>query len=171
MSDSLSVSFRYTKEDILNVVIETLGFDVLRCWLLLLLIIFFVFAGVYCFWIKLHVLTIVFAFVAISIVPVYITIAYLSLALVLKVLTDCVYTLEKNQLIAGSNLGFQYFKFSDIDRVIMTKPILFIYVTKKNAYFIPIRAFSSEEKANKFITELKYGIEVAKKEEEEIRDL
>lgn len=171
MSDSLSVSFRYTKEDILNVVIESLGFDVLRCWLLLLSIIFFVFAGVYCFWIKLHVLTIVFAFVAISIVPVYITIAYLSLALALKVLTDCVYTLEKNQLIAGSNLGFQYFKFNDIDRVVLTKPILFIYVTKKNAYFIPIRAFSTEEKANNFITELQYGIEVAKKEEEEIQNL
>ena len=53
----------------------------------------------------------------------------------------------------------------------MTKPILFIYVTKKNAYFIPIRAFNSNEKANKFITELNYGIEIAKKEANEIDKL
>ena len=114
---------------------------------------------------------ILFIVVAILFVPVYIFIAYLNLSSALRVLPDCVYTIEKNQLIAGSNLGFQYFDFKNIDRVVMTKPILFIYVTKKNAYFIPIRAFNSDEKANKFITALNYGIEVAKREIEEVDNL
>jgi len=171
MSDSLSVSFKYTREDILNVVIESLGFDIKKCWLMLLLIILLLLAGAYFLFTKLFIVSILFIVSAVLVVPVYIFIAYVNLASALKILTDCVYTLEDNQLIAGSNLGFNYFKFRDIDRIVMTKPILFIYVTKKNAYFIPIRAFSSEEKANKFITELQYGIEVAKKEDEEIRDL
>lgn len=171
MSDSLSVSFKYTREDILNVVIESLGFDIKKCWLLLFSVLLLILTGVYFLFIKLFIVGILFILTAFCIVPAYIFIAYVNLASALKILTDCVYTLENNQLIAGSNLGFNYFKFRDIDRIVMTKPILFIYVTKKNAYFIPIRAFSSEEKANKFITELQYGIEVAKKEDEEIRDL
>ena len=171
MTDSLSVSFQYTREDILNVVVESLGFDVAKCWFMLLVIAFFVFTSLYFLFVKSFILSILFICAAIIIVPIYIVIAYLNLASALKVLTDCVYTIEQNQLIAGSNLGFQYFNFEDIDRIVMTKPILFIYVTKKNAYFIPIRAFNSEEKANKFITELQYGIEVAKKEETEIQEL
>lgn len=171
MADSLSVSFQYTREDILNVVIESLGFDLKKCWLMLLALVLLVsFAG-YFLWIKLFMVAILFIVVAILFVPVYIFIAYLNLSSALRVLTDCVYTIEKNQLIAGSNLGFQYFDFKNIDRVVMTKPILFIYVTKKNAYFIPIRAFNSDEKANKFITALNYGIEVAKREIEEVDNL
>ena len=171
MADSLSVSFRYTKEDILNVVIESLGFDIKRCWLMLFGILLLLCVAGYFVLIKVYMVTILFVLFALAFVPVYIFIAYMNLSSALRVLTDCVYTIEKNQLIAGSNLGFQYFDFKDIDRVVMTKPILFIYVTKKNAYFIPIRAFNSNEKANKFITELNYGIEIAKKEANEIDKL
>lgn len=171
MADSLSVSFKYTKEDILNVVIESLGFDVKRCWLMLLGILLLLVVAGYFVVIKVYMVTILFVLFALAFVPVYIFIAYLNLASALGVLTDCVYTIEKNQLIAGSNLGFQYFDFKNIDRIVLTKPILFVYVTKKNAYFIPIRAFSSEEKANKFITELKCGVEIAKKEADEVDKL
>ena len=162
---------KYTREDILNVVVESLSFDIAKCWIMLCIIIFTVILGIYFLLSKMFLIACLLIFTAIMIVPVYIIVAYLNLASALKVLTDCVYTIEQNQLIAGSNLDFHYFKFKDIDRIVMTKPILFIYVTKKNAYFIPIRAFSSEEKANKFITELQYGIEVAKKEETEVQDL
>ena len=171
MTDSLSVSFKYTKEDILNVVIESLGFDVKKCWGMLGIITCLIIFGIYFLWTKLFILATLFIVSAFMFVPVYLIIAYLNLASALKVLTDCVYTLEDNQLIAGSNLSFNYFNFKDIDRIVLTKPIIFIYVTKKNAYFIPVRAFSSEEKANKFITKLQYEIEVAKKEESEIEDL
>ncbi|MBR1907505.1 hypothetical protein IJ818_01035 [bacterium] len=171
MADSLSVSFQYTKEDILNVAIESLGFDIAKCWLILITAVIFFCLGVYFLWIKLYIAAIILIFAAILFVPIYIFIAYLNLSTALKVLTDCVYTIEKKQLIAGSNLGFQYFDLKDIDRVVLTKPVIFIYVTKKNAYFIPIRAFNSEEKANKFITELQYGIETAKKEAAEIENL
>ena len=61
--------------------------------------------------VKTFILSILFICAAIIIVPIYIVIAYLNLASALKVLTDCVYTIEQNQLIAGSNLGFQYFNF------------------------------------------------------------
>lgn len=171
MADSLSVSFRYTKEDILNVVIESLGFDVKKCWLMFLTILILLGLGGYFIWINLYAVAIGVIAISLLFVPIYLCIAYLNLSSALKILTDCVYTIEKKQLIAGSNLGFQYFDFKNIDRVVMTKPVLFIYVTKKNAYFIPIRAFNSEEKANKFITELKYGIELAKKEAKEIEKL
>jgi len=171
MTDSLSVSFKYTREDILNVVIESLGFDIKRCWSILILMLLAIIASIYCILIKLYIFAGLLIFIALLFVPVYIVIAYLNLASALKILTDCVYTIEDNQLIAGSNLGFQYFNLKDIDKVVLTKPIIFIYVSKKNAYFIPIRAFNSSEKANKFITELQYGIEVAKKEEREIQNL
>jgi len=171
MTDSFSVSFQYTKEDILNVTIESLGFDIAKCWLILIVSIGFFCLGGYFIWTKFYTIAIPFIFGAVLLAPAYIFIAYLNLYSALNVLTDCVYTLEKNQLIAGSNLGFQYFDYKDIDRIVLTKPIIFIYVTKKNAYFIPIRAFNSEDKANKFITELQYGIETAKKEEKEIENL
>ena len=171
MSDSLSVSFKYTREDVLNVVIESLGFDTAKCWLLFLFIILLVSVGIYFLITKLIIVGIMFIISALVVVPMYIFIAYVNLNSALKVLTDCVYTLENNQLIAGSNFGFQYFNFRDIDRIVLTKPVLFIYVTKRNAYFIPIRAFSSDEKANTFITKLQYEIEIAKKEDEEIRNL
>lgn len=171
MTDSLSVSFKYTREDILNIVVESLGFDIKKSWSMLISIVFLLIFGIYFLFTKLYILAIVFVIIAIMLVPVYLIIAYLNLASALKVLTDCVYTLEDNQLIAGSNLGFHYFNFKDIDRIVLTKPVVFIYVSKKNAYFIPVRAFSSEEKANQFITKLQYEIEIAKKEETEIENL
>ena len=60
MADSLSVSFRYTKEDILNVVIESLGFDIKRCWLMLFGILLLLCVAGYFVLIKVYMVTILF---------------------------------------------------------------------------------------------------------------
>ena len=59
----------------------------------------------------------------------------------------------------------------DVDSQEVADQIEMYLEEEKNAYFIPIRAFNSNEKANKFITELNYGIEIAKKEANEIDKL
>ena len=91
MADSLSVSFRYTKEDILNVVIESLGFDIKRCWLMLFGILLLLYVAGYFVLIKVYMVTILFVLFALAFVPVYIFIAYMNLSSALRVLkTSCV---------------------------------------------------------------------------------
>ena len=109
MADSLSVSFRYTKEDILNVVIESLGFDIKRCWLMLFGILLLLCVAGYFVLIKVYMVTILFVLFALAFVPVYIFIAYMNLSSALGVLTDCVYTIEKNQSLKEK--CYQHFSF------------------------------------------------------------
>ena len=86
MADSLSVSFRYTKEDILNVVIESLGFDIKRCWLMLFGILLLLCVAGYFVLIKVYIVTILFVLFALAFVPVTLSIWYPSSTAIVAVI-------------------------------------------------------------------------------------
>lgn len=155
MTNSHSVSFRYSKEDILNYVVETLALQKGKCFGILLLILALFVLAIAAFTVKFNIFGVLIIVIALLIVPVTIFLMFLNVLGTISHLTDCVFTVENNSLIIASNLGVEKYLVKDLFDIVATKTFILIYIYKKTAYGIPIRAFSDEEKASMFLNALK----------------
>lgn len=155
MTNSHTVSFRYSKEDVLNYVVETLGLARVKCTLMFLLIVTLLVLAIILYCMNLKILSVILLLVALFTVPATLFLMYLNVASTLSYLTDCVFTTEDDKLIIASNLGVETYLIKDLNNIVVTDTFILIYISKKVAFGVPIRAFSDRDKARAFISNLR----------------
>ncbi len=148
--EELTVSFQYTKQDIINFVLDSYSFEKVRCTLFLIFnLSAFIIGLIFLFSHKYHL---AFLFIGISIVafPIVLYASYRTACNSLKVITDVVCTIKDEGLSYMSNLGDNVIPYSDIYDVRVTEELIFVYVGKHSTFMIPKRAFKSLDKALDF---------------------
>ena len=148
--DDLSVSFQYTKQDIINFVLDSYSFEKVRCTLFLIFNISAFIIGVV--FLLSHKFPMGVLFIGVSIIafPIVLYASYITPTNSLKVITNVVCTLQEDGLSYMSNLGDNIVPYKDICDVKVTEELIFVYVGKNSTFIIPKRAFKSLDKALDF---------------------
>ena len=148
--DDLSVSFQYTKQDIINFVLDSYSFEKVRCTLFLIFNISAFIIGVV--FLLSHKFPMGVLFIGVSIIafPIVLYASYITATNSLKVITNVVCTLQEDGLSYTSNLGDNIVPYKDICDVKVTEELIFVYVGKNSTFIIPKRAFKSLDKALDF---------------------
>ncbi|MBR2525107.1 YcxB family protein [bacterium] len=148
--DDLSVSFQYTKQDIINFVLDSYSFEKVRCTLFLIFNISAFIIGVV--FLLSHKFPMGVLFIGVSIIafPIVLYASYITATNSLKVITNVVCTLQEDGLSYMSNLGDNIVPYKDICDVKVTEELIFVYVGKNSTFIIPKRAFKSLDKALDF---------------------
>ena len=148
--EELTVSFGYTKDDVMNFVLDSFSFEKVRCTLFLIFnITSFVIGTVFLFTGKIP-LGIIFIAISIGIFPIMLILSYITIYNSLKVLSSVVCTLKSDGVDFISNFGQELIEYKDIFDIKITNQLIFMYLDKKKALVIPKRAFNSKDKALDF---------------------
>lgn len=148
--DDLSVSFQYTKLDIINFVLDSYSFEKVRCTLFLIFnISAFIIGAIFLF---IHKIPMGVLFIGISLIvfPLMLYASYITASKSLNSITNVVCTLKDEGMSFMSNFGDNIVEYKDICEVKVTEELIFIYVGKKSTLIIPKRAFKSLDKAIDF---------------------
>ena len=152
--DELTVSFQYTKQDIINFVLDSYSFEKVRCTLFLIFnISAFVIGLIFLLTGKIP-MGILFIGVSVIAFPIVLYASFLTAANSLKVITNVVCTLKEDGLSYMSNLGDNIVSYNDISDVKITEELIFVYLNKNSTFIIPKRAFKSIDKAIDFASVL-----------------
>lgn len=148
--EELTVSFQYTKQDIINFVLDSYSFEKVRCTLFLIFNISAFIIGLV--FLLSHKIPMGVFFIGISIVafPIVLYASYITAKNSLKVITNVVCTLKEEGLSYMSNLGDNTVPYKDICDVKVTEELIFVYIDKSSTFIIPKRAFKSLDKALDF---------------------
>lgn len=152
--EKLTVSFQYTKQDIINFVLDSYSFEKVRCTLFLIFNISAFIIGI--IFLLSNKIPFGVLFIGISIIafPIILYASYITAKNSLKVITNVVCTLQEDGLSYMSNLGDNIVPYKDICDVKITEELIFIYVAKNSTFIIPKRAFKSLDKAINFAAAL-----------------
>ena len=150
----LTVSYQYTREDIMNFVLDTFSFERVRCTLFLIFNVASFIIGVVFF--CMHNIPMGCLFVAFSIMvfPLILFLTYITVRNSLRVLSSVVCTLKDDGVNFISNFGDTLIPFKDINDVKVTEALIFIYISKNSALVVPKRAFKDSTKAIDFAAKL-----------------
>ena len=152
--DELTVSFQYTKQDIINFVLDSYSFEKVRCTLFLIFnISAFVIGLIFLLTGKIPI-GILFIGVSVIAFPIVLYASFLTASNSLKVITNVVCTLKEDGLSYMSNLGDNIVSYNDISDVKITEELIFVYLNKNSTFIIPKRAFKSVDKAIDFASAL-----------------
>jgi len=152
--DELTVSFQYTKQDIINFVLDSYSFEKVRCTLFLIFnISAFVIGLIFLLTGKIP-MGILFIGVSVIAFPIVLYASFLTASNSLKVITNVVCTLKEDGLSYMSNLGDNIVSYNDISDVKITEELIFVYLNKNSTFIIPKRAFKSIDKAIDFASVL-----------------
>jgi len=148
--EELNVSFQYTKQDIINFVLDSYSFEKVRCTLFLIFNISAFTIGLV--FLLSHKIPLGVLFIGVSIIafPIVLYASYITAKNSLKVITNVVCTLKEDGLSYMSNLGDNIVPYKDICDVKVTEELIFVYVAKNSTFIIPKRAFKSLDKALDF---------------------
>lgn len=148
--EDLTVTFQYTKQDIINFVLDSYSFEKVRCTLFLIFnISSFIIGLIFLILNKIH-LGILFIGVSLVAFPIVLYASYITAKNSLKVITNVACTLKEDGLSYMSNLGDNVVSYKDICDVKVTEELIFVYVDKNSTFIIPKRAFKSLDKALDF---------------------
>ena len=148
--EELTVSFQYTKQDIINFVLDSYSFEKVRCTLFLIFNISAFTIGL--IFLLSHKIPLGVLFIGVSIIafPIVLYASYITAKNSLKIITNVVCTLKEEGLSYMSNLGDNIVPYKDICDVKVTEELIFVYVSKNSTFIIPKRAFKSLDKALDF---------------------
>ena len=150
----LTVSYQYTREDIMNFVLDTFSFEKVRCTLFLIFNLASFIIGVVFFCIHNIPLGCLFVAFSIMVFPLILFLTYITVRNSLRVLSSVVCTLKDDGVNFISNFGDTLIPFKDINDVKVTEALIFIYISKNSALVVPKRAFRDSTKAIDFAARL-----------------
>lgn len=148
--EELTVSYKYTKQDIINFVLDSYSFEKVRCTLLLIFNITAFVTGI--IFLFMHQINLGLFFIGISLIvlPIMLYASITTAQKTLSQISDVVCTLKEDCLSFMTNIGDNIIQYHDICDIKVTEELIFVYVGKNSALIIPKRAFKSVDKALDF---------------------
>lgn len=154
MANELTVSYQYTKQDIINFVLDSFSFEKIRCSLFLIMNLTAFAIGIVFLLLKNYPLCVLFIGFSIIAFPIILFLSFITASNALKIITNVVCTLKDDGINFISNLGDNLIPYKEIHDVKVTEELIFLYISKGSALMIPKRAFKNREKSIDFAAAL-----------------
>lgn len=154
MTNEMTVSYQYTKQDIINFVLDSYSFEKIRCSLFLIMNLTAFTIGLVFLCLKNYPLCVLFIGFSLIAFPLILFLSFITASNSLKIITNVVCTLKDDGISFISNLGDNLIPYKDVHDVKVTEELIFLYISKGSALMIPKRAFKNKEKAIDFAAAL-----------------
>ena len=152
--NELTVQYSYTKQDVINFVLDTISFEKIRCTLFLIFNLTTLIIGIVFLFKHLFLLGVFFIAVSMLVFPLVLFLTYKLMERSICVITGVVCTLKDNGIDFITNLGDSLFEYKEIYDIKVTDELILVYISEKNAIVIPKRAFKTKEASYNFTAKL-----------------